>query len=114
MKFCEQADKIFNYIIVKNSPHIFDLNSESESDSTNNIDILDSDDNTLVTTLVGSSGSSGSHRTPGTPPSEPKNTKLNSNLYLITSSGQSERSASKINNIITNLDNLGPSKITII
>ena len=87
---------------------------ESESNNADNIDILNSDDNTPVTMLIGSLGSSGSHRTPGTPPFEPKNTKLDSNLYLTPSSGQSERSVSKISNIITNLGNLGPSEIIIV
>ena len=87
MELCEQADEIFNYIMVKNGPHVFDLDSESESDSANNVDILDSDNNTLVTTPAGSLGSSGSHGTPGTPPSELKNTESDSNLYLIPSSG---------------------------
>ena len=64
--------------------------------------------------LIGSLGSSGSHKTLGTPPSKPKNTELNSNLYLTPSSGQSERSASKISNITTNLGDLGPSEIIII
>ena len=97
--------------MVKNSLHVFDLNSESESDSTNNINVLDSNDNTLVTILVGSSGSSGSHGTSGTPPSELKNTELGSNLYLTPSSGQSERSVSKVSNISADL---GPSKIIIV
>ena len=90
MKLCEQADKIFNYIIViivKNSPHIFDLNSESKSDSADNINVLDSNNNILVTTLTGSLGSSNSHGTPGILPSKLKDIELNSNLYFIPSSG---------------------------
>ena len=114
MKLHEQADKIFNYIIIKNDPHVFDLDSKSESNSANNINILNNNNNTLVTISAGSSGSSGSHRTPGILLSEPKNTKLGSNLYLTPSSGQSERLASEISDIITNLGNLGPSKIIII
>ena len=87
MELYEQADKIFNYIIIKNSPYIFDLNLESKSDSTNNINILNSNNNTLVTILVGSSDSLNSYRILGTPSSEPKNTELDNNLYLISSSG---------------------------
>ena len=114
MELYEQADKIFNYIIVKNSLYIFNLNSESESDSADNINVLDSNNDTLVTTPAGSSGSLGSYRTPGTLQSEPKDTKLNSNLYFTPNSGQSERSASKVSNIITNLSDSGPSKIIIV
>ena len=114
MELREQADKIFNYIIIKNGPHVFDLDSESKSNSADNINILDSDNDILVTILVDSSGSLGSHRTPGTPLSKPKNIKLDSNLYLTPSSGQSERLVSKISNIIINLGNLGPSEIIIV
>ena len=75
-------------IRVKNSPYIFDLNLESKSNSANNINILDSNNNnTLVTTLVGSSGSLDNYKALGKPLSKPKNTKLNSNLYLTPSSG---------------------------
>ena len=87
---------------------------ESESNSADNINIFNSDDNTLVTMLIGSSDSLDNHKTPGTPLSEPKNTKLDNNLYLTPSSGQSEKSASKNSNIITNLDNSEPSKIIIV
>ena len=72
--------------MVKNSSHVFDLNLESESNSANNIDVLNSDDDTLVIMLVGSLGSLGSYGTPDTPLSEPKGTKLDSNLYLTPSS----------------------------
>ena len=114
MKLYKQADEIFNYIIIKNGPYIFDLDSESESDSADNVNILDNDNNIPVITPAGSSGSLGSHKTPGTPPSKLKNTKLSNSLYLTPSSGQSERSASKISNIITNLGNLEPSRIIIV
>ena len=114
MELCEQVDKIFNYIIVKNSSHIFDLNLESESDSANNINVLNSDDDTLVIILIGSLGSSGSHRIIGTPLFELKNTKLGSNSYFTSSSGQSEKLASKVSNIIINLGNLEPSGTIIV
>ena len=87
---------------------------EIESDSTNNIDVFNSDNNILVTTPAGSLGSLGSHKILGTPPSKLKDTKLSSNLYFIPSSGQSERSVSEVSNRITNLDNLGSFKIIII
>ena len=114
MKLCEQADKIFNYIIIKNNPHIFNLNSESKSNSADNVNILNSNNNTLITILGGSSDSLGSYGTPGTPPSKPKNIRSNSNLYLTPSSGQSKRLASKVSNIIFNLNNLGPSGTIIV
>ena len=96
MELREQADEIFDYITVKNGPYVFDLDSESESDSADDVDVLDSDDDTLVTTPAGSLGSSGSYGTLGTPPSEPKDTELGSNPYLTPSSGQSERLASEV------------------
>ena len=114
MELYKQVDKIFNYIIIKNGLYIFDLNLESKSNSADNINILDSDDNTLVIMLIGSLGSLGSYETPGTPPSELKDTELGSNLYLISSSGQLEKLASKVSNITANLGNLGFSKIIIV
>ena len=87
MELYEQADKIFNYIIIKNGPYIFNLNSESEPNSANNINVLNSNNNTPVTILAGSLGSLNSHKTPGTPPSKLKDTKLSNNLYLIPSFG---------------------------
>ena len=100
--------------MVKNGPYVFNLDSESESDSADDIDVFDSDDNTLVTTPAGSSGSSGSHETPGIPPSEPKDTELGSNLYLTPSSGQSERLVSEVSDIIADLGDLGSSGIIIV
>ena len=111
MKLYKQADKIFNYIIVKNSPHIFNLNLESKSDSTNNINILNSDDDTLVTILVGSLGNLDNYGTSGTPPSKLKDTELGNNLYLILSSGQLKRLVSKVSNISADL---GPFRIIIV
>ena len=84
---------------------------ESESDSTNNINILNSNNNTLITTPAGSLGSLGSHRILGTPPSKLKNTELDSNPYLTPSSGQSKRSASKVSDISANSES---SKIIIV
>ena len=101
-------------MIVKNSLYIFNLSLESKSDSADNVNILDSNDNTPVTTSAGNSGRLCSHGTLGTPPSKLKNTKLGNNLYLISSSGQLERSASEVSNIIINLGNLGSSKISIV
>ena len=111
MELCKQVDEIFNYITVKNGPHIFDLDLESKSDSADDVNVLDSDDNISVIMLAGSSGSLDSYGIPGTPLSELKDTGSSSNLYLTPSSGQLERLISEVSNISANL---GPSRIIIV